>query len=126
MTVNPNNIIGVNTTIVGYVATEPRYPAFDKEGKRGLKEISIAHNEGYKKDGEWVKTGTTWYSVMVKDEFLDANPVAKGDKIRVSDAKQEVREFTTKDGETKLGITLSFGDITILESKSPAEEESPF
>lgn len=117
MTVNPNNIIGANTALVGYVATEPRYPAFDKEGKRGLKEIPIAHNEGYKKDGEWVTTGTTWYSVMVKEDFLASTPIGKGDKIRVDDAKQEVREYTNKDGETKIGITLSFGDITVLESK---------
>lgn len=121
MTVNPNNIIGANTTLVGYVATEPRYPAFDKEGKRGLKEIPIAHSEGYKKDGEWVTTGTTWYSVMVKEEFLASTPIGKGDKIRVDDAKQEVREYTNKDGETKIGITLSFGDITVLESKSSGD-----
>lgn len=120
MSINSNNYVGVNTTIVGYVAVDPRFPAYDKKGERGIKQIPIAINEGYKpKDGDFVKTGTTWYDVEVKEEFLDDTYIAKGFKIRVDDAKQEVREYTDRDGNSKLGITLKFGKVSVLEGDEP-------
>lgn len=117
MTINDKNYIGVNTTIVGYAATDPRNPAYDKDGTRGIKQIPIAINEGYKpKDGgEFVKTGTTWYDVETTEDFLDDNFIQKGDKIRVDNARQEVREYTDREGNKKLGITLKFGRISILD-----------
>lgn len=128
MTNNSNNYVGVNTTIVGYVAVDPRFPAYDKKGERGIKQIPIAINEGYKpKDGgEFVKTGTTWYDVEVKKETLDDLYIAKGFKIRVDDAKQEVREYNDRDGNSKLGITLKFGKITVLEGDAPDEGDSDY
>jgi hypothetical protein len=120
MTINPDNRIGVSTTIVGYAATEPRSPAYDKDGSKGVIEVPIAHNEGYSKDGEFVKTGTTWYSITAGgDAANELKRIGKGDKIRIDDAKQEVREFESG-GEKKLGITLRFGKVTVLESKSGA------
>ena len=47
--------------------------------------------------------------------------------MRVDDAKQETREYTSKaSGEKKMGITLSYGKITVLERKGGGHEESPF
>jgi len=124
--INPNNYIGISATLVGYVAVDPRFPAYDPEGKRGIKEIAVAHNEGYKRDGQFTKTGTTWYQITGRAEDIDGLGIGKGDKIRVDDAKQEVREYKNRDGEDKLGITLSFGQITILESKGSSEDVTPF
>jgi single-stranded DNA-binding protein len=119
--VNENNYFGANATVVGRAASDARFPAYDKQGERGILEVPILLDEGYKnKDGEWVKTGTTAYTYTGAGEFAEnvlAN-VKKGDKIRVEDAKQEVREYQDKDGNTKLGITLRFGTFTVLESKS--------
>lgn len=128
MTTNPNNYIGVSTTLVGYVATAPRNPAYDKDGSRGVKEVSIAINEGYKKDGEFVQTGTTWYTVQAAgDAAHGISALNKGDKVRVENAKQEVRAYKTKDGEEKLGITLLFGEIIVLESAGGADDsDTPF
>lgn len=125
---NENNYIGATLTLVGYVAVEPRYPAYDKEGKRSYKQIPIAINEGYKKDGEFIQTGTTWYDVELHEDAVSFLGIGKGDKIRVDDAKQEVRSYTNKDGEEKLGISLKYGTITVLESKDGGSggDESPF
>lgn len=126
---NENNYIGVNTTIVGYAASDARFPAYDKEGTKGVLEVSIPINEGYKRDGEFVQTGTTWYTLVAGgDAAADLKRIKKGDKVRVDDAKQEVREYTDREGNTKLGITLRFGKVTVLESKSgdgfiPDDEE---
>lgn len=119
MTINSNNYVGVSATIVGYAATDPRPPAYDKDGSRGVIQVPIAINEGYKpKDGDFVQTGTTWYNVEAGGTGADdLRAISKGDKIRIDDAKQEVREYESN-GEKKLGITLKFGKITILESKS--------
>lgn len=118
--VNENNYIGANATVVGYAASDARTPAYDKDGSRGILEVSIPVNEGYKKDGEFVQTGTTWYTVTGASDYAQnvLAPIKKGDKIRVEDAKQEVREYKDKDGNTKLGITLRFGTVTVVESKS--------
>lgn len=117
--VNENNYIGVATTLVGYAASDARTPAYDKDGSKGVLEVSIPINEGYKKDGEFVQTGTTWYTYSGAGDFAQnvLSSVKKGDKVRIEDAKQEVREYEGKDGKA-LGITLRFGSFTVLESKS--------
>jgi single-stranded DNA-binding protein len=118
--VNEKNYIGANATVVGYAASGARPPAYDKDGSRGILEISIPVNEGYSKDGEFVQTGTTWYTITGASDYAQnvLAPIKKGDKVRVEDAKQEVREYKDKDGNTKLGITLRFGTVTVLESKN--------
>ena len=127
---NENNYIGVSTTIVGYAAGPAKPPAYDKDGSRGVLVVSIPINEGYKKEGEFVQTGTTWYEYSGAGEFAEnvLSRVQKGDKIRVDDAKQEVREYKDREGNDKLGITLRFGTFTILESKSASDysDETPY
>lgn len=111
--------VGVTTTIVGWAASDGRNPAYDKEGTKGVKEVSIANNEGYTKDGEFVQTGTTWYTISAGGDYADQiAAIKKGDKIKVENAKQEVREYKDREGNDKLGITLRYGTITVLESKS--------
>lgn len=127
--VNENNYIGVNTTIVGYAAAPARKPAYDKEGTSGVLEVSIPINEGYKKDGAFVQTGTTWYTYSGAGEFAQnvLSHIQKGDKIRVDNARQEVREYQDREGNAKLGITLKFGDFTVLESSGAAADgDTPF
>ncbi len=128
MTTNEKNYPGVTSTLVGWVAGPARNPAYDKEGTQGVKEIAIPIDEGYTKDGEFVKRGTTWYTVSAASKYADELlALAKGDKIRVEDAKQEVREYTDKEGVAKLGITLKYGKVIVLEhsgADSPADRAS--
>ena len=128
MTTNPKNHPGATTTVVAWVAGEARNPAYDKDGTKGVKEVSLPVNEGYTKDGEFVKTGTTWYTVSAAGEYAaQLEALAKGDKVRIEDARQEVREYKDKDGNPKLGITLKFGKVIVLEhsgADSPADRKS--
>lgn len=129
--INPSNYPGATTILVGYAAGNPEYPPYDREGKRGFKQLSVAVNEGYKKDGEFVQTGTTWYRIEKHEDAWAELGVGKGDKIRLDGAKQEVREYQDKNGESKLGITLTYGDLTVLESKnggsaSDDDSDTPF
>lgn len=111
--------VGATTTLVGWAASDGRNPAYDKDGKKGVKEVSIAINEGYTKDGEFVQTGTTWYTVSAAGDYADEiAAIRKGDKLKVEGAKQEVREYKDKDDNPKLGITLRYGKITVLEAKN--------
>lgn len=124
---NENNYPGIEATIVGWAAGPARTPAYDKDGTSGVLEVSIPLNEGYKKNGEFVKTGTTWYTYSGAGDFAQnvlAN-IQKGDKIRVDGAKQEVRTYQDREGNEKLGITLKFGDFTVLESAG-GSDEGPF
>lgn len=124
--INPQNYVGAANTLVGYAASGPRNPGYDKEGTRGVKEIPIPINEGYKKDGEFVQTGTTWYTYVAAGSGVELiEDIRKGDKIRIDGAKQEVREYKSKAGEDKLGISLRFGTITVLEQSDP-DGEDPF
>lgn len=127
--VNDNNYIGATLTLVGYAAGDPEYPPYDKEGKRGFKQLSVPVNEGYKpKDGgEFVKTGTTWYRVEKHQDDWATLGVQKGDKVRIDNAKQEVRAYKNAKGEDALGITLSYADVTILESSGGSpDSDTPF
>lgn len=114
---NENNYPGLTATLVGYAAGPARTPAYDKQGTKGILELSIPISEGYKKDGEFVQTGTTWYRYVAGGDFAQnvIAPIQKGDKVRIEDAKQEVREYQDKDGNTKLGIELRFGTVTVVE-----------
>lgn len=127
--VNDNNYVGATLTLVGYAAGEPEYPPYDKEGKRGYKQLSVPVSEGYKKDGEFVKTGTTWYRVEKHQDDWATLGVQKGDKVRIDNAKQEVRAYKNAKGEDALGITLSYADVTVLESSgggSSDPDSTPF
>lgn len=120
--VNDNNYIGASAVIVGYAASEARFPAYDKEGTKGVLELPIPINEGYKKDGDFVKTGTTWYTYVAAGDAAERlKGIKKGDKVRIDDAKQEVREYEAG-GEKKLGISLRFGSIEVLESADGGDE----
>jgi single-stranded DNA-binding protein len=123
---NPNNYLGATVTLVGYAASGARNPAYDREGTRGVKQVPIAINEGYKKDGQFVQTGTTWYDVEAGgDAAQTLASIKKGQKIRVEDAKQEVREYTDKNGAVQKGITLKFGTVTVLDDGND-DSGSPF
>lgn len=125
---NENNYPGAELTLVGWASGPAAPPAYDKEGSRGVLEVRIPVNEGYKKDGEFVKTGTTWYAYSGAGEFAEnvLSRVQKGDKIRIEDAKQEVREYQDREGNSKLGITLKFGNFTVLESAGNGGEDTPW
>lgn len=113
---NPNNYTGATATIVGRAGTDPENPAYNKDGSRGIQEIRVAVDQGYKdSDGDWVETGTTWYTYTAPVEVLAE--VSKGDKVRIDDARLETREFTRKDGTTGQAFDLRFGTIAVLESK---------
>ena len=125
--VNPNNYPGAETTVVGWLAGGLRNPAYDPEGKKGIKEFSVPINEGYKKDGEFVQTGTTWYTYTATEDWFNQQGLTglmKGTKVRIEDAKQEVRTYEGKDGKEHLAIALRFGTVTILEA--PDSDEPVF
>lgn len=123
---NPDNRIGASLTLVGYISGPAKSPAYDTDGSKGILEVSIPINEGYTKDGQFVQTGTTWYQYSSMRDAEALRGLQKGDKVRIDDAKQEVREYTTKDGEKKLGIGLRYGTLTVLESASGGKVETPW
>lgn len=122
---NQNNYEGATITLVGRAGADAENPAYDKEGSRGVKQVRVAVGQGYKnKDtGEWVDTGTTWYTVTGRAD--DIGHVRKGDKVRLDDARLETREFDRKDGSKGQAFETRFGTLTVLESKS-ADSGSPF
>lgn len=131
MTINGNNYISADLTLVGYLASDLRKPAYLKNNdSRDVLSFSIAINEGYKKDGEFIQTGTTWYNyeaAAAGADMLRDLGIGKGDKVRIDGARQAVREYEDKDGNARLGITLTFGDVTVLEyADRDEDDEAPF
>lgn len=115
--VNPNNYDGARAFVVGRAGGEPKE-------RNGFTELSVAVSQGYKKDGEWVDIGTAWYTFSASSDYADQNwpEVGKGDKVRIDDAKLEVREYTKNDGSTGRDNRLTYGTLTVLESK----QDTPF
>ena len=125
---NPNNYDGATVTLVGRAGADAEFPPYDKQGERGFSQVRVAVSQGYKKNDEWVDTGTTWYTVSGRTE--DIGHVSKGDKVRLDDARLETREFERKDGTTGQAFETRYGNLTVLESKggsSPAADaDTPF
>lgn len=123
--INPNNYDGATVTLVGRAGGDSEFPPYDKSGERGFSQVRVAVGQGYKKDGEWVSTGTVWYTVSGKTE--DISHVRKGDKVRVDEARLEAREFERKDGTTGQAFETRYGTVTVLESKSGGgDSDTPF
>ncbi len=113
-----NYRIGINATLVGWVAGPAKPPLYDKEGTSGVLEVSIPIREGYTKDGSFVETGTTWYSYSAAGEYANnLRSLNKGDKVLIEGAKLEVRE---KDG--KFYHSLRYGNLVVLESRSQSND----
>lgn len=115
---NPGNFPGATITIVGNAGADAEYPAYDKQGERGISQVRVAVGQGYKKDDQWVDTGTAWFTVSGKTE--DIGHVKKGDQIRLDDARLEVREYQRQDGTTGQAFETKFGTLTVLKSKDDA------
>jgi NDP-sugar pyrophosphorylase family protein len=93
--------------------------------------VSVAVGQGYKKDGQWVDTGTVWYTVQAATDYAEQHwpLIEKGDKIRVNDAKQEVRLYIKHDGSPGVDLRLSYGSLTVVERKAdraPVTSDKPF
>lgn len=120
---NVHNYEGATVTLVGRAGNDAEFPAYDKEGTRGISQVRVAVGQGYKKDGEWVDTGTVWYTVTGRTE--DIGHVKKGDKVRLDDARLEAREFTRKDNSTGQAFETRFGTLEVLDSAS-GSGDGPF
>jgi hypothetical protein len=60
-----------------------------------------------------------WYTVQASTEFAEQHwpDIEPGDKVRVDDAKQEIRLFTRNDGSPGVDIKLTYGNIKVLDRK---------
>lgn len=124
---NPNNYVGINATIVGYVAANPRPPAYDRQDERGIREIPIPINHGYRNnDGDWVDTSTTWVNYVAAGTGVELiENIRKGDKVKIEGARVETRQYEDKDGNARIGVDARFGTVTVLE-QADSDDDAPF
>jgi len=116
---NPNNYPGVNVTVVGTAGGPVEVREFPKGGSQA--QLSVAVGLGYKsrETGEWVDTGTNWYTLVASPDYAEENwpRIGKGDKVRIDDARLEAKAYNTKEGEARIDLQLRFGTLTVVESK---------
>lgn len=91
------------------------------EGKQT--EVSIAVGKGYKDKTtqEWVDKGTDWYTFITRGDWqstVENLNLQPGDRVEVTDAKLEHREYEKRDGSPGIACDLNFGEITLLERKA--------
>lgn len=126
--INPSNYVGINATVVGYAASDPRPPAYDKSGERGILEVPIPIGHGYrdKETGDWKETSTTWVNLIAAGSGVgEVQDIRKGDRIRVDNARMETRQYTDKNGNARIGVDIRFGTVTVLEAADPIDD-APF
>ena len=115
---NPNNYEGATSSIVGR-AGGPSETVFDGKTTR----LSVAVGQGYKKDGQWVELDppTVWYTVQAATEYAEQNwpDIDTGDRVRIDDAKQEVRTFLRNDGTPGVEIKLTYGKVKVVDRRKP-------
>ena len=119
---NPNNYEGAEAGIIGRAGGPPE-AVFDGASTQ----LSIAVSQGYKKDGQWVEhksNPTVWYTVQAATDYAEQHwpEIDKGDKVRIDDAKQEIRTFLRNDGTPGVEVKLSYGKVKVLERKADRAE----
>lgn len=123
--VNPNDYQGANVFVVGRAGgpvTNRKFP-----GGGEVAELSIAVTNGYKKDGEFVVTGTDWYRAQAAPDYAAQNwpEIGKGDVVRIDNGRLEARPYLSKDGEPKVDLQIRYGDVSLIKA-ADAESGKPF
>lgn len=122
--INPKNYEGASVVIVGSAGGPVEVVNFPKGGSQA--QLSIAVGKGYKKGDEWVDQGTDWYTLTATEDWARDNwpDVQTGDKVRVDDARLELKGFIKKDGEPGVDATLRYGTLVIVSSKASRQQSS--
>jgi hypothetical protein len=108
---------GIRASIVGNVSRAP-----EDKFNGSLTEVSVAVDHGYKKDGEWTKTGTTFVTYGASGDWAGPlHSLAVGDRVELADVALETRTYTKKDGTEGLAVNARFGTVTVLERKADRE-----
>lgn len=86
-------------------------------------EVSIAVGKGYKDKmtQEWVDKGTDWYTFITRGDWqsqIESLDLQPGDRVEVTDAKLEHREYEKRDGGLGIACDLNYGELTVLERKA--------
>ena len=121
MTTNPNNFPGATIDALVGTAGGPwevrQFPNGNSQAEQ-----SIAVSKGYKnkQTGEWVDTGTDWYTLTATEAWANDNwpDTASGDKLRVEGSRLEARAYAKKDGTPGVELKLSFGTLNVVESRA--------
>jgi single-stranded DNA-binding protein len=123
---NPQNYSGITVTLVGRAGSDSEFPPYDKIGERGISQVRVAVDQGYKdkNSGEWVEKPPVWITVTGRTD--DIGHVKKGDKVRLDDARLEAREFKRKDDTTGQAFETRFGTLIVLESSGGPTSDTPF
>lgn len=93
-----------------------------------LTEATVAVSKGYKDKStdQWVDQGTDWYKVIARGDYQGAlQELAQGDRVKISDAKLEHREYQKNDGTIGISYELNFGTVIVLERKSEKAASGP-
>lgn len=111
---------GIRGRIVGNVVA-PAESKFDGDQT----ELRIAVGHGYKKDGVWTETGTTFVTYIARGEWGNTlTPFGKGDRIQIEDAAIETKTYQKRDGSEGLAVNARFGEVTLLEKKAEKVESA--
>lgn len=124
-TINPNNFEGSSVTLVG--RTGGKYRTKEFSNGSSIAELSIAVGKGYKKDGEWVSTGTDWYTLTATKDYAEDHwdDIPKGAKVRLDEARLETREYSKKDGTPGIALNLRYGRLSVLSNPKESDGFTP-
>lgn len=126
--INSKNYEGSSVIVVGRAGGPTERKDFSNGGSQT--QLSVAVGKGYKKNDEWVDTGTDWYTLTASSDYASDNwpEVVKGDKVRIDDARLEFKPYAKKNGDPGVEATLRFGTLVVLEHAkgSSSAEVAPF
>lgn len=105
---------GIRATIVGNISSGP-----EDKFNGSLTEVSVAVDHGYKKDGQWTKTGTTFVTYGASGDWAGPlHALAVGDRVELEDVALETRVYEKADGTKERAVSARFGTVTVLERKA--------
>lgn len=112
------NQVQNSVTLIGNLGQAPE--KFDTTNGSFFTKFSLATNEFYMKDGEKIQT-TQWHRCITFGKKAEAihKYAKKGGKLAVQ-GKITYRNYTDKDGKTRLATNIEVNDFQLLDRKVDA------
>lgn len=111
-------------TIVGNLTRDPELRYMSDSSGTPVLTVSVAVNDDYRKNGEWVKGDTWYYNVPYFGEDrvaeMQQKDLHKGDTVWVR-GTPKYRIWEDNEGKSRIGLELRFPTLRIWKRKNAAQ-----
>lgn len=106
------NTLKNSVKLIGRLGADPKVTQFSNNNT--VARFSLATNESYKKDGEWINN-TTWHNIVAwgKAAELCAQLLKKGSEVHLQ-GRLVYNNYETKEGDKRYTTEISLNEFILI------------